>query len=127
MSAFRLRWPVRNFAMARRQARSRCAGAYPCGVGWAWTTSTDPRLCLSSRRESTHLFRGAPWVQSYIPAGAQGRAKAFDERAMRLRFIELLPQSKVVRLGARDETGVTVLDKQAFLIYSSHIHVIRLY
>jgi len=48
---------------------------------------------------------GEAWVQRHMPAGGPGRVDIFDERGIRLGFIELTPGSKVIGFGARVDAG----------------------
>ncbi len=43
-----------------------------------------------------------------MPAGGPGRIEVFDERAIRVGFIELPPQSKVIGFAAGGEPGSEV-------------------
>ena len=52
--------------------------------------------------------RGEAWVERYMPAGGPGRVEVFDERAIRVGFIELPPQSKVIGFSAGGELGSKV-------------------
>jgi hypothetical protein len=52
--------------------------------------------------------RGEAWVERYMPAGGPGRVEVFDERAVRVGFIELPAQSKVIGFAARGEPGSKV-------------------
>ncbi len=49
--------------------------------------------------------RGEAWVERYMPAGGEGRVDVFDERGIRMGFIELTPGSKVIGFGARTDAG----------------------
>jgi hypothetical protein len=40
-----------------------------------------------------------------MPAGGEGRVDVFDERGIRMGFIELTPGSKVIGFGARVDAG----------------------
>ena len=51
---------------------------------------------------------GEAWVERYMPAGGPGRVEVFDERAIRVGFIELPPQSKVIGFAAGGEAGSKV-------------------
>jgi hypothetical protein len=49
--------------------------------------------------------RGEAWVERLMPAGGPGRVEIFDERGIRLGFIELPARSKVIAFGEGAEAG----------------------
>ena len=49
--------------------------------------------------------RGEAWVERLMPAGGPARVEIFDERGIRLGFIELPARSKVIAFGAGTEAG----------------------
>jgi hypothetical protein len=52
--------------------------------------------------------RGEAWVERYMPAAGPGRVDVFDNGGIRLGFIELPPQSKVIGFGTGAEPGFDV-------------------
>lgn len=48
---------------------------------------------------------GEAWVERLMPAGGPGRMEIFDERGVRLGFIELPPRSKVIAFGIWGDAG----------------------
>jgi len=49
--------------------------------------------------------RGEAWVQRMMPAGAPGRVEIFDERGVRIGFIELPARAKVIGFAAGADAG----------------------
>ncbi len=87
-----------------RMSRGFPAGAFPGIDDLAW-----PENLPVFRIEETLVSpRGEAWVHRMMPAGGPGRIEVFDERATRVGFIELPPQSRVIGFAAGAEPGSKV-------------------
>ena len=87
-----------------RMSRGFPPGAFPGIDDLAW-----PENLPVFRIEETLVSpRGEVWIHRMMPAGGPGRVEVFDERAIRVEFIELPPQSSVIGFAAGAEPGSKV-------------------
>ncbi len=84
-----------------RMSRGFPAGAFPGIDGLAWPEN----LPVFRVGETLVSPRGEVWVHRMTPAGGPGRIEVFDEQAIRVGFIELLPRSRVIGFGEGTDAG----------------------